>query len=119
MELLPVAHPEVAGGADRKRAGYIERGRGAEHHAAGIEQVYFGLGHLRAQRAVDERLLPAGDPPDDILDGRWASEGSALAAMDIELTEAMEQIVATQLADLGIDGEGGAGERAFGAQGAV
>src|SRR5262245_16272354 len=102
-----------------KRPRYIKRGVRPEHDSAGIKQIQIGFGHLRAQLAINKGLLPARDAPDDIFDGRRASEGSALAGVDIELAEAVEEVIAAQLAHFGIDAVIGASEWPFGAKGAV
>ena len=103
-KLLAVGHAQIICRTDVKRPGHIERGIRPKQHPAGIEQIQIGLGHLRPELAIDEGLLPARHPPDDILHCRWAGEGGALAGVDIELAKAVEEIGPTQLANFGVDG---------------
>ncbi|MFO7641538.1 MAG: hypothetical protein R6X17_09825 [Candidatus Competibacteraceae bacterium] len=76
----------------------MDRPRDIQHrilpkqHPGGIEQIQTRPGNRRTQDSVDGRDLPAGDPPDNVVDGMRPAEGRGFARLDGEPPEAVKQV---------------------------
>jgi len=69
----------------------------------GVYQVETGPGDVGLDPAVDRRRIPAGHPADYIADRRGATERGALARRQTKLPEAVEEVAANLLAEIGGD----------------
>src|SRR5262245_224700 len=98
-----IGQAQIVGGADVKRATDVQTGVGTKEHPTGIEQVQMGAGNLRADEAINEGLVAAGDATQDIGDVAGAREGGTFPRREVEVPKAVKQIRATDLPDAGRD----------------
>jgi len=86
-----------------KAARDVDRRVRPKHDTAGVYQVEIGAGDVGLNLAVDVRPNAAGNPADDVADCRRPAERGAFAGREAELSEAVEQIAADLLAEVGAD----------------
>jgi len=86
-----------------ERALDIEARVGAEHHAGGVEEVEVGARDRRGDRAVDVGARAAGHPADDVANVVGTRERRALAGVEREALEAVEQVAPGPSAEVGAD----------------
>jgi len=98
---------EGAGGAAVEAAAKVKLGIGAKQESGGVKEVEVGGAAANLEEAVDRGGTAAGDASEDVLDGGVGEEGGAVAAGEVELVEAVEE-VGLGLGAAG-DGELGAG----------
>lgn len=80
---------------------------GAKEESSRVDEVEVGGAATNLEEAVDRGGTAAGDASEDILDGGVGEEGGAIAAGDVELVEAVEEVGLSL--DAAGDGELGAG----------
>src|SRR3954469_24011061 len=90
---------------DVDRALHVQRGVRAEDPAGWIEQKEGGTGNGGGNLSVHLRGLASGYAADDVVDGPRPTKGCSLALPDIEAAEAVEEIAANLLAQIGTDCE--------------
>src|SRR3989454_9642444 len=100
-----VRKPKRIGGAHVERAGDVQGAGRSERDALRIEKVEAGAGDRRLDLSVDRRFLAARDTADDSQDGSRSGELRRLAVLQVELLEAVEQIVSLRLAEIRPDVE--------------
>ena len=86
----------------------------AKQDPTGIEQEQIRPGDLRPEEPVNGGRLPPGDPAQDIGNRIRAGEGGAAPSGHVELAEAVEEIAAADLAQLGANAVVGPMQRPWG-----